>query len=65
MSFFGIVLILLLMALAGVLVTGIFLMGKGGEANARWGNKLMMARVWLQGAVLLVLALLFAIGDKL
>jgi hypothetical protein len=34
----------------------------GGELNKKYGNKLMVARVWLQGSVLMVLALLFVTG---
>ncbi len=31
------------------LAAGIIVMGKGGEANARYGNILMRARIILQG----------------
>lgn len=55
---------LLLIALVSVLVAGIVLMGRGGEMNKKYGNKLMMARVWLQGLSLIVLALIFAMGNK-
>jgi len=54
----------LLLAVLGVLVAGIVLMGIGGKANAKYGNKLMIARVSLQGLVLLMLALLFLMGKK-
>lgn len=39
------------------LTAGIILMGKGGEANISYGNKLMKARVVLQGAALVFFAL--------
>jgi len=51
-------LIVLMLTTAGVLVTGIVLMAKGGEANRKYGNKLMVARVALQGAALAMVVLL-------
>jgi hypothetical protein len=54
----------LMMATVGVLLAGIVLMSVGGKANQRYGNKLMVARVSLQGLVLLVLALLFFVSNK-
>ena len=58
------VIIALMLATFGVLMAGIVLMGMGGGANARYGNKLMVARVSLQGLVLLLLALLFMMGKN-
>lgn len=52
------------MALLAVLFTGIALMGMGGEKNDRYSNKLMTARVWLQGGILLVLLMIFATGKS-
>ena len=52
----------LMLATFGVLMAGIVLMGGGGSANVKYGNKLMSARVSLQGLVLLMLALIFFIG---
>ena len=46
-------------ATVGVLFTGIISMFRGGEFNRRYGNKLMRARVILQGITLVLLALLF------
>ncbi len=55
----GIVMLIgLMMATVLVLVIGIALMARGGEANAKYGNKMMVARVALQGAALTVLVLL-------
>jgi hypothetical protein len=48
----------LMMATVLVLVIGIGLMARGGEANEKYGNKMMVARVALQGAALSVLVLL-------
>lgn len=56
----NVLLILLILATTAVLVGGVVLMGVGGKTNARLGNKLMVARVWLQASVLLLLAILFA-----
>lgn len=54
----------LLIAVFGVLVAGVVLMSVGGIANARYGNRLMTARVTLQGLAILMLALLFMVGNK-
>lgn len=59
----GLLLMLLILATLGVLVGGVVLMAVGGKANVKYGNKLMVARVWLQAGSLLVLALLFAMGQ--
>ncbi len=60
----GIIVVLLLIALVGVLVSGVVLMGVGGKTNERLGNKLMIARVWLQALILLTLAAMFMSGGK-
>ena len=46
----------------GVLLAGVVVMAKGGEANAKWGNKLMRARVISQGVTLGLLVLAFLVG---
>ncbi|MDE0148070.1 MAG: twin transmembrane helix small protein [Rhodospirillaceae bacterium] len=59
-----VLIVLTVIALIGVvaaLFTGVVLMGRGGEANARWGNKLMRARVGLQLIAVVLLLLLFAV----
>jgi len=53
--------VLALIGVIAVLFTGVILMGRGGEANARWGNKLMRARVGLQLVAVVLLLLLFAV----
>ena len=60
----AIVIVLLLTALVGVLIAGVILMGIGGKANERYSNKLMAARVWLQGLTLLSIAIMFLVGGK-
>jgi hypothetical protein len=58
------ILVFLILAVLIVLIAGVFLMGKGGEANKKYANKLMIARVSLQGAVLLVFIIMFFMGVK-
>jgi len=56
---FTIALILAMAAVLGVMVIGIVSMIKGGEFNKKYGNKLMQARVVLQGVALLMLGMAF------
>jgi Hypoxia induced protein conserved region len=56
-TFFTLMILTMMMVL-GVLVTGIFSMAKGGEFNRKYGNRLMQARIWLQGLALLFFALM-------
>lgn len=55
MQIANIVLIVLMIAVALVLVVGIVMMARGGEANRKYGNKMMVLRVALQGLALTVL----------
>lgn len=43
---------------------GIFSMAKGGEFNKKYGNKIMQARLWLQGLTLGLLALVFFLSQN-
>ncbi len=54
----GIAIAAALASLAGGLVA----MARGGAFNARWGNRLMRARVVSQGAALALIALYFVVG---
>lgn len=56
----GLVIIMLglMAATAIVLLIGITLMARGGEANRKYGNKMMVLRVTLQGLALACVALL-------
>jgi hypothetical protein len=56
------IIIALILATFGVLMAGIVLMGVGGNANVRYGNKLMVARVSLQGLVMVMLVLMYSLG---
>ena len=58
MAFGNFVLIVLLIAVLGVLFTGIAGMLMGGEFNQKYGNKLMRARVLLQALAIGLLLLL-------
>ncbi len=56
---FVVLMLLAAAAVLGVLVVGIVGMLKGGEFNKKYGNKLMQARVLLQGLALILLMLAF------
>ncbi len=58
-TFFIIAMLVAALAVLGVLLLGIVSMTKGGEFNKKYGNKLMQARVMLQGLALAMLALAF------
>ena len=62
-TFFILLLIAMLVTL-GVLAMGIVGMARGGEFNARYGNKLMRARVIAQGVALAILALAVLVGTQ-
>lgn len=62
MNFIAIILFILLAAIVVVLFTGVGVMVKGGETNQKYGNKIMVARVSLQGLALLLLGALFVFG---
>ncbi len=58
--FFYIAIGVALLAVTVVMGLGIFSMLKGGEFNEKYGNKLMQARVVLQGLALLMLFMAWA-----
>ncbi|HLT02275.1 MAG TPA: twin transmembrane helix small protein [Geminicoccaceae bacterium] len=63
MDFLATLLLLAMLATAGVLAVGMAGFFRGGEFNRKYGNKLMQARVALQAvAVLLLLMLLLGVG---
>ena len=57
--FFNICMVLAMISVLAVLVVGIISMIKGGAFNEKYGNRLMRARVMLQGAALALLALAY------
>ncbi len=56
-GFFFTLMIIAMAAAAGALGTGLVGMIKGGDFNAKYGNKLMRWRVILQGVALVCMAL--------
>lgn len=56
-TFFNIALAVCMLAVLGVLIVGVVSMIKGGAFNEKYGNKLMQARVMLQGLALVMFAL--------
>lgn len=62
--FFIICMLIAMLAVLGVLIAGIVSMAKGGAFNKKYGNKLMQARVLLQGVALAMLALAFFATQK-
>jgi hypothetical protein len=63
-TFIAICLVLSAVSVVGVLVLGIACMAKGGEFNKKYGNKLMQARVMLQGSAILLLAIAYFSSHK-
>lgn len=53
-----------LLSILGVLGLGLFSMAKGGEFNEKYGNKLMRARVALQGIAILLLVLSYFLSQN-
>ncbi|NKB48300.1 MAG: twin transmembrane helix small protein [Alphaproteobacteria bacterium] len=53
-----------LVAIVIVLLTGIIGMGRGGDFNAKYGNKLMRARVILQGLAIVLFLLLLVTSNR-
>jgi NADH:ubiquinone oxidoreductase subunit 6 (subunit J) len=61
-SFVTILLVLALVGVLGILLFGVATMLRGG--NPRRSNKLMQARVIMQGLALLLLAILMLLGRR-
>ena len=55
---------LALFSVVAVLLIGIIGMLKGGEFNRKYGNKLMQARVVLQGVAVALLAIAYFASQK-
>jgi hypothetical protein len=61
----GTIMILVVIAMLitlGVLFAGLFSMARGGEFNAKYGNKLMRWRVFMQGVALALFAIALLAG---
>ncbi len=61
-TFVGFLVVVALLLTLGVLFSGLIVMARGGEANRKYGNKLMRWRIILQGVALAMLALAFMLG---
>jgi len=59
-----VLIILAALSVVAVLLIGVFSMIKGGEFNEKYGNRLMQARVALQGLTLLLLALAYSMSHS-
>jgi len=53
-----------LVAVVAVLLTGVIGMARGGEFNAKYGNKLMRLRVALQGLAIILFILFFVTSGR-
>ncbi len=60
---FFFLMVVAMLAVLGVLAIGLFSMANGGEFNRKYGNKLMRARVMLQGLALLLFAVAVMTGS--
>ncbi len=63
-GFFVVLVVIAMLATLGVLIVGIIGMAQGGEFNRRYANKLMRARVVLQGVAIALFAILFLVIGK-
>ena len=63
-GFFFIAMIAAMLMTLAILGMGLFSMVKGGEFNRKYGNKLMRARVIMQGIAIALFALAFIAGGK-
>lgn len=61
-TFFAIAMLLALLSVVAALAIGLLAMAKGGAFNRRWGNKVMRARIILQGAAVALFLLAVAVG---
>ncbi len=63
-SFFFIMTLVTMLAVVITLAAGLIVMGRGGEKNKKYGNRLMQARVFLQGLAIVFFMLAIATGQK-
>ncbi len=63
-SILTIMIAIAMLSVLGVLAIGIAGFIQGGEFNKKYGNKLMQARVVLQGVALALIALAFFLSQK-
>ncbi len=53
-----------MLATLGVLFFGIFTMARGGDFNREYSNRIMRARIVLQGLALLLFAVIMVIAGR-
>lgn len=53
------IILAVMLAVVVVMVIGVVLMAKGGKTNEKYSNKLMVARVTLQGLAVLLLGMMY------
>ena len=53
-----------MLATLGVLFFGIFTMARGGDFNRKYSNRIMRARIVLQGLALLLFAVIMVIAGR-
>ena len=53
-----------MLATLGVLFFGIFTMARGGDVNRKHSNRIMRARIVLQGLALLLFAVIMVIAGR-
>ncbi len=58
-----VILVIALVAVLGVLLMGVYSMGRGGEFNRKHGNKLMRWRIVLQLLAVGIMVLLFFVNQ--
>lgn len=58
-GFFFIAMLVAMFLALGSLLMGLISMARGGEFNRKYGNRLMQARVYMQGAALVLFVLAF------
>lgn len=62
-SLLNVILAISMAAVLGILLMGIYSMGRGGEFNRKYGNLLMRWRIILQLAAVSIMVLIFYINQ--
>ena len=63
-TFFFVALLIAMLVTLGVLAAGMIGMARGGDFNAKYGNKLMRLRVILQGLAVVLFLLLVITSSR-
>lgn len=63
-AFFIVLIVLAMLAVLASLFAGLFVMARGGELDKKYSNRLMRARVMLQGVAVLLFIIAIAMADK-